>query len=151
MVTKKAFQHFNGIYELECTWTVTEKYHKEVIQPEINKMMHTKYMAEFMFKCTFKDEKPLSKKDYGRTRYTHNIICDKIDTLYQIRTDIERKKFSMGIRKLQIEKGLYPFKTGDKSFDELIEEYEELKLYYEEGKYKKGSFVDRYIAHISKF
>lgn len=42
-------------------------------------------------------------------------------------------------------KGLYPFGIRE---DDAIEKYEEIRIYYEEGRYKRGSFVDKFIAHI---
>ena len=145
-LTRKAFEHFKGIYELkECSWIVDDDYYKEVVEPELDKMLHTKYMAEFMFKCLYPDERPLSKKDYGRTRFTHRKIDEKMNTLAQVRTKSEDEAFQRGWRRLQIGKGLYPFGIRE---DDAIEKYEEIRIYYEEGRYRRGSFVDKFIAHI---
>lgn len=46
-----------------------------------NKLLHTMFMAEFSFKCLYKGEKPLSKKDYARVRETHRIIDWKLGIL----------------------------------------------------------------------
>ena len=151
MVTKKAFQHFKGIYELPCGWEVEDEYYKEVIEPEIDKMYWTCIRAEFMYKCLYDGEKPLSKRDYGRTRFTHDTIHDKMTTLFQVRTKSEIRAFNRGIRKMQIQKALYATKLQKVPFKELLEEYEELKNYYERGVYKRGGYIDKFVQCIHRF
>lgn len=143
-LTKESFQYFKGIYELPCGWVVEDDYYEDVIQPQLDLMKNAKYRAEFMFKCLYPNEKPLSKEDYKRTRYTHRKICDKRSTLMQVRTKSEDESFQRMGRKLKIEKGIYP--TG-MSFDEAMEN-EEIRRYYETGGYKKGSFVAKCIVPL---
>lgn len=143
-LTKESFQYFKGVYELHCGWTVDDDYYNEVIEPELNKMRWAKYRAEFMFKCLYPNERPLSKEDYKRTRYAHRKICDKHDCLAQVRTKSEDESFQRMGRKLKIEKGIYP--TG-MSFDEAMEN-EEIRRYYETGRYKKSSFVAKCIVPL---
>ena len=143
-LTKESFQYFKGVYELHCGWTVDDDYYNEVIEPELNKMRWAKYRAEFMFKCLYTNERPLSKEDYKRTRYAHRKICDKHDCLAQVRTKSEDESFQRMGRKLKIVKGIYP--TG-MSFDEAMEN-EEIRRYYETGRYKKGSFVAKCIVPL---
>ena len=114
-LTKESFQYFKGIYELPCGWVVEDDYYEDVIQPQLDLMKNAKYRAEFMFKCLYPNEKPLSKEDYKRTRYTHRKICDKRSTLMQVRTKSEDESFQRMGRKLKIVKGIYP--TG-MSFEE---------------------------------
>ena len=123
-LTKESFQYFKGIYELPCGWVVEDDYYEDVIQPQLDLMKNAKYRAEFMFKCLYPNEKPLSKEDYKRTRYTHRKICDKRSTLMQVRTKSEDESFQRMGRKLKIVKGIYP--TG-MSFEEAMEN-EEIKL-----------------------
>lgn len=147
-LTKQSFQYFKGVYELPCGWCVEDQYYEEVIQPELDKMKWAKYRAEFMFKCLYPGERPLSKEDYKRTRYTHMKICDKLSTLYQVETKSQKEARGRGMRKLKIQKGLYPFGIR---FDEAIEKYPEIKKYYEEGTCKQGSFVHKFIMPIHRF
>ena len=149
-VTKKAFEHFKGVYEMECGWTVDNET-MEALNQEWQKMKNTMWRIKFAYTCLYEGEKPLSKKDYGRVRFTERTIQQKMDSICHVYTHDEVNAFNRKIRRWQIEKGLYPFKTGGKSFNELIEEHEELRIYYEEGRYKRGSFVDKYIAHIHRF
>ena len=144
-ISKEAFEHFKGIYELECGWVVDDDYYEEVIKPEVDKMYWTCKRAEFMFKCLYPGEKPLSKQDYARTRFTHDKIYEKMDTTFQIRTKSEDEAFQRGWRRLQIGKGLYPFGISE---SEAIEKDEEIKRYYETGCYKRGGFVDKFFANI---
>ena len=68
-----------------------------------------------------------------------------MDSISHVRTKSEVQAFNRGMRKLQIGKGLYPFGISE---NEAIEKYDEIKRYYETGRYKKGSFVDKHIAGI---
>ena len=65
-LTKESFQYFKGVYELPISWTVEDEYYDRVIQPELDKMYWTQKRAEFMLECLYPNEKPLSKRDYGR-------------------------------------------------------------------------------------
>ena len=147
-VTKESFQYFKGIYELPCGWTVDDDYYDEVIQPQLDLMKNAIYRAEFMFKCLYPNERPLSKEDYKRTRYTHMKLCDKRDTLMQVEKQSRADARARGHRKMQIVKGLYPFGI---EFDDAIEKYDEIKEYYEKGTYKMNSFVHKFIAPIHRF
>ena len=146
-LTKQSFQYFKGVYELPCGWTVEDDYYEEVIQPQLDLMKWAMYRAEFMFKCSYPNERPLSKEDYKRTRYTHMKICDKRDCLMQVEKQSTADGRNRGHRKMQIVKGIYPFGL---SFEEAIKN-EEIKRYYEKGLYKKGSFVHKFIAPIHRF
>lgn len=143
-LTKESFRYFKGKKQLKCGWTVEEDYYKKVIRPEIRKMNATIIRAEFMFKCLYPDERPLSEGDYKRIRYTHRKICDKRDHLSQVRTNSEDEAFQRGMRKLKISKGVYPLGL---SFDEAMEN-EEIRRYYETGRYKRGSFVAKCIVPL---
>lgn len=144
-LSKESFQYFKGIYELkDCGWIVSDEYYDEVVQPQLDLMKNAIYRTEFAFKCLYPNEKPLSKEDYSRTRYTHRKILQKRDTLMQVRTESENESFQKFSRKMKIEKGIYPLGI---SFDEAMEN-EEIKRYYEKGLYKKGSFVARHIVPL---
>ena len=145
-ISKESFQYFKGVYELHCGWIVDDDYFKEVIEPELNKMRVTQIRAEFMFKCLYPNERPLSKEDYKRTRYAHRKICDKHDCLAQVRTKSENESFQRMCRKLQIQKGIYPLGL---SFDEAMDD-EEIKDFYETGRYKGGSFVAKCIVPLNR-
>lgn len=151
MVTKEAFHHFKEINDFNCSWIVEDDFYKTEIEPEIKKIKQTRLRAEFMYKCLYLGEKPLSKKDYGRTRYTANLLWQKASSLCNVKTKSEDEAFQKGMRRLQIEKGLYPFKSNGKTIDERIEDNPELKKYYETGRYTRGGFVDKYIADIHRF
>lgn len=138
--------YFKGICELPCGWTVEEEFYNAVIKPELRKMRHTEIMAEFMFKCLYKGEKPLSKEDYKRTRFTHRKIWSKRTTLAQVRTKNEVKAFAKKMRRWKIEKGVYPLGLN---FEEALKN-EEIKKYYEDGLYAAGSFVEKVIVPINK-
>ena len=139
MVTREAFQHFNTNHGL----VVEDNYHEYIVKPMINKVKHTKFLAEYAFKCMG----GMSKRDYARCRFTHEILCNKLDSLYQVRTESEDIKFQQGWRRLQISKGLYPFGLD---VDEAIENYQEIRDYYLTGFYMPGGFVDKYIQGIHK-
>lgn len=145
-LTRKSFQNFKGVSELKCGWIVEDRYFEEVIRPEIDKMHHTQIMAEFAFKCLYKGERPLSKEDYKRVRYTHEKIRSKKSSLMQVRTKSEDEAFQRNIRAMKIQKGIYP--TGI-PFEEALQN-EEIKKYYEEGRYKKGGFVAKHIVPIHR-
>ena len=147
-ITKQSFEYFKGVYELKCGWCVEDEYYEEVIQPQLDLMKWAEIRAEFMFKCLYPNEKPLSKEDYKRTRYTHMKIWDKRSTLMQVEKQSRADARNKGHRKMQIVKGLYPFGI---SFDEAIENYEESKQYYEKGTYKRNSFIHKFIAPIHRF
>lgn len=144
-ITKESFRYFKGIYELHCGWIVDDEYYDETIKPQLDLMKWAMFRCEFAFKCLYPNEKPLSKEDYGRTRYTHEKICSKRSTLMQVRTKSEDKSFQRNMRALKIQKGIYP--TG-MSFEEALEN-EEIKKYYETGRYKKGSFVAKCIVPLN--
>lgn len=144
-VTKESFRYFKGVRELRCGWVVEDDYYKEVIQPQLDKMKWAKYRAEFMFKCLYPNERPLSKEDYKRIRYTHRRICSKRSTLMQVEKKSEHEASQRFCRRLKIEKGVYPLGW---SFEEAIEKSEEIRRYYELGRYKKGSFVAKCIAPL---
>ena len=143
-LTKQSFQYFKGVYELHCGWVVDDDYYNEVIKTQLRKMKWAKYRCEFAFKCLYPNEKPLSKEDYKRTRYAHKKICDKMDCLAQVRTKSENESFQRMGRKLKIEKGVYPLGMD---FEEAMKN-DEIKRYYELGRYKKGSFVAKCIAPL---
>lgn len=143
-LTKESFQYFKGKKQLKCGWVVEDEFYEEVINPELKKMKWAMYRAEFMFKCLYPNEKPMSKEDYSRTRYAHRKIRDKRDHLMQVRTKSEHEANQRWGRKMKIEKGIYP--TG-MSFDEAMEN-EEIRRYYETGMYKKGSFVAKCIVPL---
>lgn len=144
-LSKESFQYFKGIYELkDCGWIVSDEYYDEVVQPQLDLMKNTIYRAEFVFKCLYPNEKPLSKEDYSRIRYTHRKILQKRDTLMQVRTESENESFQRFGRKMKIEKGIYPLGI---SFEEAMKN-EEIKRYYEKGLYKKESFVARHIVPL---
>lgn len=88
-------------------YIVTDEYYNKVIIPEIKKINSTKRRAEFMFKCLYPGEKPLSKQDYNRTRFTHRILSDKLTNLYQIKTESQNESFQKGMRKLDLQKKTY--------------------------------------------
>ena len=146
-LTKQSFQYFKGISELRCGWTVEDDYYEEVIQPQLDLMRGAMYRAEFMFKCLYPNERPLSKEDYKRTRYAHRNISNKYHSLSQVQKKSVDDAFQRNIRKMKICKGIYPFGL---SFEEAIKD-EEIKRYYEKGLYKEGSFVHKFIAPIHKF
>ena len=77
--------------------------------------------------------------------YDDEKICSKRSTLMQVRTKSEDKSFQRNMRALKIQKGIYP--TG-MSFEEALEN-EEIKKYYETGRYKKGSFVAKCIVPLN--
>lgn len=143
-VTKESFKYFKGIHELQCGWTVDDDYYDEVIQPQLDLMKNAMYRAEFMFKCLYKGERPLSKEDYKRTRFTHRSIWRKYTTLSQVQKKSEDEAFQRNMRKMKISKGIYPLGM---SFDEAMEN-DEIKRFYETGKYKKGSFVAKCIVPL---
>ena len=145
-LTEQSFQYFKGMSELKCSWTVEDDYYEEVIKPQMAIMRATQIRAEFMFKCLYKGEKPLSKEDYKRTRYAHTKISNKLHQLYQVETKSRAEARNRGMRKLKIEKGVYPLGL---SFEKAIKD-EEIKRYYEKGLYKEGSFVHKFIAPITK-
>lgn len=145
-MSKKAFEHFKGVYERKnCGWVVDNETMEELDQ-EYKKMKNTMWRIKFAYTCLYKGEKPLSKKDYARVRFTERKIQNKMDSICHVQTYEEVEAFGRGIRRLQIGKGLYPFGIGE---DEAIEKYPEIKKYYETGRYKRGSFVDKYIACIN--
>ena len=87
-----------------------------------------------MFKCTYKGEKPLSKKDYGRTRFTHRIISDKLDTLYQIKTKSEDEAFQRGMRNLNLQQKTYGiYSWNDLKDTEFARDYVEKGIIKKEG------------------
>ena len=143
-VTKESFQYFKGVYELHCGWTVDDDYYREVIRPQLKLMRMAIIRCEFAFKCLYKGEKPLSKEDYARVRYTHRKLNAKFSTLSQVQTKSDDEAFQRGIRKMKISKGVYPFGL---SFDEALKD-DDIKRYYETGRYKKGSFVAKCIAPL---
>ncbi len=143
-ITKESFKYFKGVYELQCGWTVDDDYYDEVIQPQLDLMKNAMFRAEFMFKCLYPNERPLSKEDYKRTRFTHRAIDRKFSTLSQVQKKSEDEAFQRGMRKMKICKGIYPFGL---SFEEAIKD-EDIKRYYETGRYKKGSFVAKCIAPL---
>lgn len=148
-LTKESFQYFKGVYELPISWTVEDEYYEEVIQPELDKMYWTQKRAEFMLECLYPNEKPLSKRDYGRTRFTLERIMDKRLTLMQVEKKSQQEARCRGDRKMQIIKGFcVPF---DVCFDDAIENYPEIKKYYEEGRCKQGGFIHKVIMPIHRF
>ena len=143
-VTKESFRYFKGIYELQCGWIVDDDYYDKVIQPQLDLMKNAIYRAEFMFKCLYPNERPLSKEDYKRTRFAHRSIWRKYTTLSQVQKKSEDESFQRNMRKMKICKGIYP--TG-MSFDEAMEN-DEIRRFYETGKYKKGIFVAKCIVPL---
>ena len=143
-LTKQSFQYFKGVYELHCGWVVDDDYYDEVIKPELRKMKWAKYRCEFAFKCLYPNEKPLSKEDYKRTRYAHKKICSKRSTLMQVERKSVHEANQRFVRKMKIEKGVYPLGMD---FKEAMKN-DEIKRYYELGRYKKGSFVAKCIAPL---
>jgi len=147
MVTKNAFKHWDNELEKIAGYIIDDEL--EPLQKEIwKKLRHTKIMIEFSYKCLYDDERPLSKKDYGRLKFTENQIWQHKTSVANKRTKSKNEAFQRGCRRLQIEKGLYPFKSNGKTIDERINENPEIKKYYETGRYKRGGFVDKYIANI---
>ena len=55
----------------------------------VSKMLWTLYRAEFSYKCMG----GMSKRDYGRCRYTASELDHKIDLLINCKTETERKEF----------------------------------------------------------
>ena len=143
-VTKESFQYFKGVGELRCGWVVEDEYYEEVIRPQLDLMKNSIIRAEFMFKCLYKGERPLSKEDYNRTRYTHTKISNKFHQLSQVETKSHQEGMNRWFRKMQICKGIYPLGL---TFEEAIKD-EEIKRYYEKGLYKSGSFVAKHIAPL---
>ena len=143
-VTKESFRYFKGVYELHCGWDVDDDYYDEVIQPQLDLMRNAMYRAEFMFKCLYPNERPLSKEDYKRTRFTHRSIWRKYTTLSQVQKKSDDEAFQRNMRNMKISKRVYPFGL---SFEEAIKD-EDIKTYYETGRYKKGSFVAKCIAPL---
>ena len=144
MVTKEAFEHFKGVYERHTGWEVDNETKAE-LDKEWQKMRNTMWRIKFSYQCLYPNEKPLTKRDYGRLKFTERTIQSKMGCISQVRTHEEVEVFNRGCRRLQIGKGLYPFGIRE---SEAIEKYDEIRLYYEEGKYKRGGFVDKFIAHI---
>ena len=139
MVSKEAFHHFDG---RKFSYIFPDELLAE--RDELcDKMRHTRILAEFSFKCMG----GMSKKDYRRCRYTHELLCNKISSLLNCKTESQDQRFQQGFRKLQIDKGLYPFGI---SANEAIEKFPEIRKYYETGWYKRGSFVDMHIAGINR-
>ena len=147
MVTKNAFKHWDNELDKIKGYIIDDEL--ENLQKEIwKKLINTKIMIEFSYKCLYDGERPLSKKDYGRLKFTENQIWQHKSSVANKRTKSENEAFQRGMRRLQIEKGLYPFKSNGKTIDERINENPEIKKYYETGRYKRGGFVDKYIANI---
>ena len=123
-MSKKAFEHFKGAYELQCGYIVEDDYYEEVIEQELKKMDNTILRIEFMYKCLYDGEKPLSRKDYGRTRFTERTIRDKRTTLYQVRTKSESDAFQRGMRNLNLQQKTYGIYSWDKMKDtEFAQDY----------------------------
>ena len=133
-ISKKAFEHFKGAYELQCGYIVEDEYYNEVIEPELKKMGNTLLRIEFMYKCLYPNEKPLSRKDYGRTRFTERTIRDKRTNLYQIRTKSENETFQRGMRSLNLQQKTY----GIYSWNDL-KDTEFAHDYIEKGVIKKDA------------
>ena len=149
MVTKKAFEHWETELSKINGYIIDDEL-KPIQQEVWNKLNHTKIMIEFSYKCLYYGERPLSKRDYGRLKFTENQIWQHKSSVANKRTKSEDEAFQRGMRRLQIEKGLYPFKSNGRTMDERINENPEIKKYYETGKYKRGGFVDKFIAHIHR-
>ena len=146
-ISKEAFNHWNLIDEngyARFGYVFDDEL--EPLRDEIvKKMQHTLYMMKFAYQCLYPNERPLSKRDYGRLKFTERQIENKADMLWNCKTKSEDEAFQRGWRRLQIGKGLYPFGICE---SEAIEKDEEIKRYYETGRYKRGGFVDKFIAHI---
>lgn len=144
MVTKNAFKHWDNELDKIAGYIIDDEL--EPLQKEVyNKLRHTEIIIEFSCKCLYDGERPLSKKDYGRLKFTENQIWQHKINVANKRTKSEDEAFQRGCRRLQIGKGLYPFGIRE---SEAIEKYPEIKKYYETGRYKRGGFVDKYIANI---
>lgn len=146
-INKKAFEHFKGVYELKCGWEVDDDFYNEVIDPEITKLTATIYRAEFAFKCCYPGERPLSKKDYARVRFTHRILEEKCSTLCHVRTRTEIEESGKGVRAFQIQKYLM---GTDLSWEEALER-PDVQMYIEEGRCKRGSWIHKYVVDIHHF
>ena len=138
--------YFKGTKELKIGWVCKDEDYEKV-QEQMDLLRAAKYRAEFMFKCLYKGERPLSKEDYARTRRTHSEIRSKLNGLAQVRTETQHNNQQKGMRKLKIQKGIYP--TG-LSWEEALQD-EEIKRFYETGRYKRGSFVARFIVPLNRF
>lgn len=137
-MSKKAFKHFDDTEIYNVFDDELKSYRDELWY----KMQATKFRAEFMFKCLYDGEKPLSKKDYSRTRFTHRKICDKMDRICNCKTKSEDQAFQEGCRKLLLSQKGYPFGLNAKNGMENPE----IKKFIKTGKYKKGGFIDKWIV-----
>lgn len=77
-----------------------------------------------------------------------NLIVSKAQLQDTIHQKVMDECFQRGMRMLQLEKGCYPFQinphTEIKKETKLGKEFLE---YYEEGRYKTGSFIDKWKIH----
>lgn len=144
-LTKKAFQHFND----DFGGYIVEDEMKPLIDAEYNKIRNTLYRMAFAYKCLYPNERPLSKRDYARLKFTEDVLWNKKTGLMQKRTKSENEAFQRGMRMLQLQKGCYPFQIDVRA--EIENGNEEFCKFYYEGRYKKGSFIDKFVAHLHRF
>ena len=82
-----------------------------------------------------------------------NLIVSKAQLNDDIHSKVMDECFQRGMRMLQLEKGCYPFQINPHT--EIKKETElgkEFLTFYEEGRYKKGSFIDKWgIPNIHRF